>query len=45
MIIVDRILSTLGFNSDLYNGHSSRIGAATTAAENKVEDHLIQTLG
>ena len=39
------ILSTLGFNSDLYNGHSFRIGAATTAAGNKVEDHLIQTLG
>ena len=38
------ILSTLGFNSDLFNGHSFRIGAATTTAENKVEYHLIQRL-
>jgi hypothetical protein len=29
----------------LLNGHSFRIGAATTPAEHKVEDHLIQTLG
>ena len=35
----------MGFNSDLLNGHSFRIGAATTPAEHKVEDHLIQTLG
>jgi hypothetical protein len=39
-----RILTSLGYNSDLYNGHSFRIGASTTAGS-KIEDHLIQTLG
>ncbi|XP_071170598.1 uncharacterized protein [Mytilus edulis] len=38
------ILAVLGYNSDLYNGHSFRIGASTTASS-KIEDHLIQTLG
>ncbi|CAG2187298.1 unnamed protein product [Mytilus edulis] len=38
------ILAVLGYNSDLYNGHSFRIGASTTAGS-KIEDHLIQTLG
>ena len=39
-----RIRTSLGYNSDLYNGHSFRIGASTTAGS-KLEDHLIQTLG
>ncbi|CAC5380327.1 unnamed protein product [Mytilus coruscus] len=39
-----KILAVLGYNSDLYNGHSFRIGASTTAGS-KIEDHFIQTLG
>ena len=41
-----RILASLGYNSDLYNGHSFRFGASTTAGS-KIDDHLtgIQTLG
>ena len=39
------LLLKLGLNQELYNGHSFRIGAATSAAKARVEDHLIQTLG
>ncbi len=39
------VISCLGLDSSKYNGHSFRIGAATTAAQAGVEDHMIQTLG
>ena len=38
-------LQTLGYNDQQYNGHSFRIGAATSAANGNVQDHMIQTLG
>ena len=38
-------LQQAGFNASSYNGHSFRIGAATTAAKCGVEDSLIRTLG
>jgi hypothetical protein len=39
------ILQCIGYNADVYNGHSFRIGAATTAASVHMEDHLIKVLG
>lgn len=39
------LLSKLGYNPENYNGHSFRIGAATTAQEARIEDHVIKTLG
>ena len=38
-------LDTLGINSAEYAGHSFRIGAATTAAEQGIEDSVIKMLG
>jgi hypothetical protein len=38
-------LRRVGLNPDAYNGHSLRIGAATSAAQAQLPDHLIQTLG
>ena len=41
---VKLLLDKLGFSHDSYNGNSFRNGAATSAHEAKLEDHLIQTL-
>ncbi|CAG2195331.1 unnamed protein product [Mytilus edulis] len=38
-------LEACGYQAELYNGHSFRIGAATSAGKANVEDHLIKTLG
>lgn len=40
-----QILKTLGLDDTLYNGHSFRIGAATSAGAKRLESHLIQVLG
>ena len=40
-----RALTNVGLDASKYNGHSFRIGAATTAAEKGIEDSVIQTLG
>jgi hypothetical protein len=42
---IKSVLQRLGLDPGAYNGHSVRIGAATSAAKAKVPDHLIQTLG
>ena len=42
---VRNALTREGLDCSLYAGHSFRIGAATTAARNGVQDSLIKTLG
>ena len=42
---VQEALQQAGLNHKDYNGHSFRIGAATSAAQKGLEDSLIQTLG
>ena len=47
-LLVDNLQKALrqaGLNHKDYNGHSFRIGAATSAAQRGLEDSLIQTLG
>jgi len=39
------VLGCLGLDDKRFNGHSLRIGAATTCAKLRIEDHLIKTLG
>jgi hypothetical protein len=39
------ILDICGFNSTLYNGHSFRIGASTSAGSVNIQEHLIKILG
>ncbi|CAC5423123.1 unnamed protein product [Mytilus coruscus] len=42
---ITKVLDICGLNSSYYNGHSFRIGAATSAGKAKIKDHLIKTLG
>ena len=37
------ILDVCGYNSNLYNGHSFRIGASSSAGSVNIQDHLIKT--
>ncbi|CAC5381130.1 unnamed protein product [Mytilus coruscus] len=39
-----QVLDICGFNSSLYNGHSFRIGASTSAGSVNIQDHLIKLL-
>ena len=45
VLVVRSALSSQDFDVSQYCGHSFRIGAATTAARNGVEDCIIKTLG
>ena len=42
---VREALEALGYDSQVYAGHSFRIGAATTAAKHGIEDSVIKLLG
>jgi hypothetical protein len=43
--LLKSVLQHIGLDSDCYNGHSFRIGAASSCAAVRIEDHLIKTLG
>ena len=45
VLAVKKALQQAGVEQSKYNGHSFRIGAATTAAANGLEDSIIKTLG
>lgn len=38
------LLSKLGYNPENYYGHLFRVGAATTAQEARIKNHVIKTL-
>jgi hypothetical protein len=42
---VKSLLFQVGLNPDLYNGHSFRVGSATSSHKARLEDHLIKSLG
>lgn len=42
---VKSVLTQIGLDAMQYNGHSFRIGAATSAGKAQIPDHLIQVLG
>ena len=42
---VKHVLQLIGYDPNLYNGHSFSSGAATSASKVRMEDHLIKTLG
>jgi hypothetical protein len=42
---LDILLTRIGLDCTVYNGHSFRIGASTSAASVRMEQHLIRTLG
>ncbi|XP_048257523.1 uncharacterized protein LOC124136362, partial [Haliotis rufescens] len=45
IVQLKKLLRLCGYDDNAYQGHSFRIGAATSAASAKVPDHLIQVLG
>ena len=45
VISLKRVLSEAGIDTSRFNGHSFRIGAATSAARAGLEDSLIKTMG
>ena len=42
---VRKVLQEAGIDQSAYSGHSFRIGAATTAAAQGIQDSLIKTMG
>jgi len=40
-----QLLHRAGYEQSMYNGHSFRIGAATSAASAQIPEHMIKTLG
>ncbi|CAC5387889.1 unnamed protein product [Mytilus coruscus] len=45
LVKLKNILELCGYDPNLYNGHSFRSGAATSAGQARIEDHMIKVLG